>query len=222
MKVLIVAKTYMSQAFCVGAYDMDNHKNIRLLTNQEKNQPLNTSFEIGQIWNINYSQRENIVKPHTEDVLIKSCEFIENIKSITDYLIKHVPIWKGSPSNIFDGKVSFPIGQSGFIGQKNSNLSQSVGFWIPDENLELTILEDKKHYLYFGEQIYSFPFVGTMTKVETIPSGTLVRVSLARWWSPNPNQFQKRCYCQLSGWFDVPTEDNKERAANITDYDFSL
>ena len=203
MKLLIVAKTHMSQAFCVGAYDMDNHKNIRLLTSEGKNQPLNTFFEIGQIWNINYSQRDNIVKPHTEDVLIKNCDFIENIKNITDYLTKHVPIWRDEPSNIFDGKISFPIGRAGFIEQKHSNLSQSVGFWISDKNLELTVLDDKKHYLYFGDQIYSFPFVGAIKKVETIPSGTLLRVSLTRWWSPNPNQFQKRCYCQLSGWFDL-------------------
>lgn len=201
MKVLIVAKTYMSRAFCVGAYDMDGHKNIRLLTPEGNNQPPNTSFEIGQIWNIDYIPRPNIVRPHTEDVLIQKCNFIENIKDIRGYLTTHVPIWTGEPSSIFNGKVSFPIGKAGFVEQKDSKLNQSVGFWISDKSLDLTILDDKKHYLYFGEQVYSFPFVGAMEKVETIPSGTLLRVSLARWWSPDPNQFPKRCYCQLSGWF---------------------
>ncbi|MFI3197287.1 MAG: hypothetical protein QX196_03085, partial [Methylococcaceae bacterium] len=57
-------------------------------------------------------------------------------------------------------------------------------------------------YLYFGEQVYSFPFVGSVDTIETISKGTLLRVSLTRWWSPNPNRIKKRCYCQLSGWFD--------------------
>jgi hypothetical protein len=214
----------MSRAFCIGAYDMDNHKNIRLLTSEGNNQPLDTHFEIGQIWNIDYVQRDNIVRPHTEDILIEKIEFIENINNITDYLTKHVPIWRDEPSNIFNGKVNFPIGKAGFIEQRNASLDQSVGFWIPDKSLELTILEDKKHYLYFGEQVYSFPFVGAMGKVETIPRGTLLRVSLTRWWSPNPNQFQKRCYCQLSGWFDlsVQYDNNKAEITNEVDYDFSF
>jgi epoxyqueuosine reductase len=37
----------------------------------------------------------------------------------------------------------------------------------------------------------------------TIPAGTLVRVSLARWWRPDANDtsFPERCFVQLSGWF---------------------
>lgn len=202
MKILIVAKTHMSQAFCIGAYDMDNCINIRLLTLDGKNQPLDTKFKIGQIWEVSYIKRDNIIKPHIEDVLIGNCKFIKNIENITSYLINQVKIWKGSPTSIFDNKINFPIGKSGFLEQKNSNLNLSVGFWISDKDLELTILEDRKHYLYFGEQVYSFPFVGVMKQVETIPKGTLLRVSLTRWWSPEPNQLPERCYCQLSGWYD--------------------
>ena len=199
--VLIVAKTHMSKAFCIGAYDMDGHKNIRLLTLEGGNQPLNTLFDVGQVWMVDYAKRRNIVTPHTEDVLVKSCSFVENMNEICGYLTNTVPIWKGDPSNIFNGKLEFPIGRAGYLGQVNSGLNQSVGFWISDKSLELTILEDKKHYLYFGEQVYSFPFVGAMGKVETIPCGTLLRVSLARWWSPDRTKFPPRCYCQLSGWF---------------------
>lgn len=204
MRVLIVAKTHMSHDFCVGAYDMDNHKNIRLLTSLGHNQPTDTKFEIGQIWDIDYNQRTDITRPHTEDVLVAKSTFLENIDNISNYLVKTVPIWAGDPSSLFNGMINFPIGRAGFLELKNSSLAQSVGFWIPDKKLELTILEDEKHYLYFGDQIYSFPFVGAMDKVETIPKGTLLRVSLARWWSPKTNQIPKRCYCQLSGWFDFP------------------
>ena len=202
MEVLIVAKTHMKNAFCIGAYDITNKRNVRLLTSSENNQPLDTRFGIGQIWEIDYIKRQNIIKPHIEDVLIQNATFLRNIDNIYDFLINNVNIWKGNPDEIFYGKINFPIGKSGFLEQKNNELSQSVGFWMPDNDIELTILQDQKHYLYFGQQVYSFPYVGTFNKVETIKKGAILRVSLTRWWSPNINKIPKRCYCQLSGWFN--------------------
>ncbi len=52
--VLIVAKTYMKNAFCVGAYDMENKRNIRLLSASGENQPRDTRFNVGQLWNLKY------------------------------------------------------------------------------------------------------------------------------------------------------------------------
>ena len=204
MEVLIVAKTHMKNAFCVGAYDIKNKKNVRLLTKDEDNQPLNTKFNIGQIWDIDYKNRSNIINPHVEDVLVQRCEFLENVENLSEFLTNNVPIWKGGPSCLFEGKINFPLGRtSGFLEKKNSDLTQSVGFWVSDNDLELTILDDKKHYLYFGvDQPYSFPFVGAMDRVETIPKGTILRVSLSRWWSPS-NNLPRACYCQLSGWYDL-------------------
>jgi hypothetical protein len=201
MEVLIVAKTHMKNAYCIGSYDITNRKNIRLLTANEDNQPLDTKFNIGQIWELEYIERPNIIKPHVEDILVKKATYIRNVNNMYDFLTQNVNIWQGSPETIFNGKISFPIGKSGFLEQKNSSLDQSVGFWMPDNDIELTILEDKKHYLYFGQQVYSFPFVGTIGKVETISKGSILRVSLTRWWSPNTQTIEKRCYCQLSGWF---------------------
>ena len=200
MEVLIVAKTIMKNAFCIGAYDITNRKNVRLLTLSRTNQPIDTKFNVGQIWDINYEESPNIVKPHIEDILVKNAVFLRVIDNMYEFLISNVPFWEGSPENIFEGKINFPIGKSGYLELKDSDLAQSVGFWIPDKDVELTILRDKKHYLYFGDQVYAFPFVGTMNKIETIPRGAILRVSLARWWSGDTNN-QKRCYCQLSGWF---------------------
>ena len=54
MEILIVAKTHMKNAFCVGAYDITNKRNIRLLTSNELNQPTDTQFNVGQLWNMEY------------------------------------------------------------------------------------------------------------------------------------------------------------------------
>ena len=202
MKVLIVAKTHMKNAFCIGSYDLTNKKNVRLLTSAEENQPLDTKFNIGQVWEIDYISRPNIIKPHVEDVLVQRASFVKEIDDMYGFLLQNVNIWKGNPEVIFNGKISFPMGGSGYLEQKFSDLSQSVGFWIPDDDIELTILDNKKHYLYFGQQVYYFPFVGSINKIDKISKGTILRVSLTRWWSPNLDKIPKRCYCQLSGWFE--------------------
>ena len=202
MEVLIVAKTYMKNAYCVGALDITNNKNIRLLTSNDENQPLETKFEVGQVWDIDYIVRANIVLPHSEDVLVQNAAYLRNQTRLNEYLINKVPIWKGSPENIFSCKLKFPNGQSGYLDQKNSDLNQSVGFWLPDQDLELTILDDNKHYFYFGDQVYAIPYVGTKKVIDQIKQGTLIRLSIARWWTPNASRQQKRCYLQLSGWYE--------------------
>jgi hypothetical protein len=45
-------------------------------------------------------------------------------------------------------------------------------------------------------------YVGFEPAIELITHGSLVRVSLARWWRPDDDS-EERCYLQLSGWYDV-------------------
>ncbi|MFZ4412022.1 MAG: dual OB domain-containing protein [Bacteroidales bacterium] len=204
MQVLIVAKTFMKNTCCIGAFNLNENKNIRLLTSSSENQPFDTEFNIGQIWEVDFIERPNIISPHREDVLVKNATFLKKQLRLNDYLIDNMPIiWKGNPDNIFGGKIKFPIGQSGYLEQINAGIDHSVGFWLPDKDLELTIFEDNKHYFYFGDnQVYAFPYVGTVHAIDKIRKGSLIRLSLARWWSPDSTRYQKRCYCQLSGWYD--------------------
>jgi hypothetical protein len=118
-----------------------------------------------------------------------------------NFLIDHAPIWHGSPEILFGGKVHFERNKSAYIRPANIP-DQSVGFWAPDKNLELTILNDHKHYFYFGDnnEVFVMPYVGFVKPVETIKRGTLVRVSLARWWR-QPGFNDERCYLQISGWY---------------------
>lgn len=202
-EVLIVAKTYMKNAFCVGAYDITNKRNIRLFTCKCENQPIDTEFNVGQVWGMEYTNRADIIKPHTEDVLVQTTSFIKNIENISNFLFENMPIWRGNPTKVFDGLINFPYARSGRLELENAHLAQSVGFWAADKKLDLSILDNKKHYLYFGkgQEIFCFPYTGSIDKVETIPKGTLIRVSLTRWWSPPSVNIAKGCYCQISGWY---------------------
>jgi hypothetical protein len=203
MEVLIVAKTHMKNGACIGALDLSTKKNIRLLNDNDQNQPKDTDFEIGQVWDLEYHVRQTIIPPHVEDVIVTRKTFLRKQKNLNLFLLNNVNVWKGDPRSIFDNKIDFPIAKSGYVTKQRGIPSQSVGFWLADKDLELTILDDQKHYFYFGDynDVYVFPYVGYADTNEKIRKGSIIRVSLARWWSPTPNIY-KRCYCQLSGWYE--------------------
>ena len=57
-----------------------------------------------------------------------------------------------------------------------------------------------KHYYYYNN--IRIKFVGYQSLVERIPAGTIIRLSLATWWSgDNDGKGEDRCYLQLSGWY---------------------
>lgn len=191
----------MSKTACVGAFELATRKNIRLLNEDGTNQATDTPFEVGQIWDVTYDTHLNPKAPHMEDVLIKSRILVGTQLNTGEFLKTNAPIWIGSPEKLFDGKIHYEYIKSGFV-RPDSIPSQSVGFWIPDKNLELTIFSDRKHYFYFGDSndIFVMPYVGYTNVVERIEKGTLIRVSLARWWK-QPGFKDERCYLQISGWY---------------------
>lgn len=92
---------------------------------------------------------------------------------------------------------------SGYISKNGEIPDNSVGFWISDRNLKKRIAFDKVRYNYPVENGWrSLPYVGFEEPVETIPAGTLIRVSLARWWDTN-GKTEDRCSSQLSGWYNL-------------------
>ena len=74
----------------------------------------------------------------------------------------------------------------------------SVGFWIADRNLYFQSNYNK--YNYSDGDIFQLPYVGVDNPINIIQKGTVIRVSLARWWSKN-NETEARCYLQLSGFY---------------------
>jgi len=116
-----------------------------------------------------------------------------------------IKIWKGSSDVLFDGNLQWTSGGSGYISENGGIPTSSVGFWIPDKDLTRKDFNDKVRYSY-PLRWRNISYVGFQNPVDLIPAGTLVRVSLARWWSPNDNE--ERCYLQLSGWYGLPEPSN--------------
>ncbi len=201
MDVIIVSKTRMFNNSCIGGV-LGNGRFVRLLDAYGNNQDFDNKIEVGDVYTITFSERQDKRPPHVEDILLNSMEFkfsFPTINKMVDYLTNklNVKVWRGSTETLFDGKVEWTNAGSGFISEYAIPVN-SVGFWIPDQDLIRNDYFEKVRYSYPFRQ-RNIKFVGFQNPVDRIPAGTLVRTSLARWWSPNENE--ERCYLQLSGWY---------------------
>ena len=219
MDVIIVSKTHMSNAACVGALATKG-RSLRLLNKNGDNQPTDTDFEVRHVWEIEFTEREYNRSPHIEDVLVISRNLKGTLKDELTMLQMverfNAPIWRGSPDILFDGKLNWTNNGSRYINEENGIPDNSVGFWIPDRPL-------KKREFYGTRYSYpningwrSLPFVGFGNEIDIIPAGSLVRVSLARWWDRN-GETEERCSLQLSGWYDLaePEQDHENEGDDL-------
>ncbi len=207
MKVLIVAKTRMQGVACVGGLALDTSRGLRLMKSNGGPQPRDTDYEVGQIWEMQYEPSPDIKPPHVEDVCVKERELVGCEPNLKEFLRKRVQPWQGPPSRIFDCLVRPTYEGHGYVNEIMGIPDCSTGFWLPDRPLHLHIDNNKAYYRYplpkgtRGVQIIRY--VGYAPTVEVIPAGTLVRLSLARWWKPQgaSTEVEWRCYLQLSGWY---------------------
>lgn len=203
-EIIIVSKTKMKDNHvCIGGVTKDGLL-VRLLDENGFNHLDTIDFEIGQVYDIEFENRQNIIPPHVEDILVKSKNFKET-NSIKLWLIaKKVKIWRGNADNLFDGKLEWDVNRGtsrsflkGYISSNNIPI-HSVGFWIADRDLYFQSNYGK--YNYTNGDIVQLPYVGVNNPINKIPKGTIIRVSLARWWSKD-TETEERCYLQLSGFY---------------------
>lgn len=200
MKVLIVAKTHMQNAACIGGL-LENNRSVRLLQSNGHNHSPDTDYQVGQIWEVEFQERQETIPPHVEDILIQKRKFIGTYATLGKYLRTKVDVWKGGIENLYDGLIRFTQNGSGYISHRVGIPNVSTGYWLPDKTLICDgNLLDKVKYTYSNNRHISY--VGYEKPLATIPENTLVRVSLARWWKPdNAPEMEERCYLQLSGWY---------------------
>lgn len=200
MNVLIVGRTKMSGASrCIGGL-AHNGKSVRLV---KPNGQWDTSsgFQIGSVWDVDFTPITGLVDPHTEDVHVQNFNHVGVQPNLSTYLLSRLKPWQGGIDQVFGGLLGFTGSGNGYISHARGVPNYSTWFWVADE--DLTLRDDGKHYDYPGQwSNKGMSYVGEPTPIPVIPAGTLVRLSLARWWKPpNVDDLEERCYLQLSGWF---------------------
>jgi ATP-dependent DNA helicase RecQ len=194
MKVLIIAKTWVGNEVCVGGLDANN-RSVRLLERDGSFVAPNT-YNVGEVWDIQYTDAPGDA-PHFEDVLVQSRTLVGTQPNLAAHLRRRITPWVGGIDSLYEGKLGFTGSGHGYIEAPNIP-SRSTWFWEPDR--DLVVADDGQYYLY---PPYGIKYVGVEPPLPVIPQGTLVRVSLARWWRPRnaDPSFPLRCYLQLSGWY---------------------
>lgn len=200
MNVLIVGRTKMSGANrCIGGLAHDG-SSVRLVK-QSGQWDTTSGFDVGDIWDIDFKPMKGLVYPHTEDVLVNKFSYVGQQQGLAAHLLSRVKPWRGGIDQVFEGRLGFTGSGNGYISQTRGVPCYSTWYWVADE--DLTLRDDGKHYDYPGR--YSskgMSYVGEPAAIPVIPAGTLVRLSLARWWKPQDiEDLEERCYLQLSGWF---------------------
>ncbi len=217
MEVLIVAKTHLTEGACIGALDR-NGRCLRLLDETGGHQHANCPFNVKQVWEITSRKANKLIPPHVEDVKVLHKEYRRMLRegqTMLQVLDRcSVRVWKGSPEVLFDGYLAWSKGGSGYISRTGGIPKQSVGFWVSDKDLFKYNVYERIRYRYPDwRHLRSLPFVGFDTPDEIIPAGTLLRVSLARWWDKE-GETEERCSLQLSGWYDLKPEINPVAQVN--------
>ncbi|MBI4759759.1 MAG: dual OB domain-containing protein [Chloroflexota bacterium] len=205
MKALIVAKTRMQNAACIGGI-LENNRSVRLLQPNGHNHPQDTDYQVGQVWEIEFQERQDIIPPHVEDILVQRRRLLGTYEHLGKYLRARVKIWKGGIENLYDGFIRFTQNGSGYICHKIGLPSVSTGYWLPDKPLALVYDSNQPNKVRYKYAVTGYDkyvsYVGYEEPLPTIPANTLIRVSLARWWKPDDApEMEERCYLQLSGWY---------------------
>ena len=204
-KVIVVSKTQMKSEYCIGGI-LEDGCFVRLLKSDGHNQDTATIFTVGRWYDIEYRERLHKRPPHIEDILVLRaipCEMASPI-NLQDFIQSRfsAKILNGGATVLFDGKNKLSASGGAYINSE-AIPEHSVGFWVPNVNLWMKKFADtgKTKYSYKdGERWYNIPYVGLQDPIPRIPAGTLLRVSLARWWQKDENT-EERCYLQLSGWY---------------------
>lgn len=202
MNVLIVGRTRMGgSSRCIGGLSQSDWS-IRLLDHVGQNWHHTAPFQIGEIWDVTFVRAKEVVLPHTEDRRVTNYRLVGAEPNLRQHLLNRIAPWRGSITEIFGRVLGFTSSNNGFVCGRLGVPPVSTWFWIPDRDLMLRA--DGKHYDYpCDDRLRGLVYVGEPQALQVIPAGTLVRVSLARWWRPRDADphLEERCYLQLSGWF---------------------
>ncbi len=215
MRVLIVAKTRMGSGACIGAIT-EKGESVRLVPfNADPHDGANREYEVGDVWEITGEPETLLTPPHNENFVVHSksrlCR-MEDMRELIGAIELLMPPKTGHPRMLYEGLLqNTEIGRL-HIAEQSGIPPYSTTFWRTDQPLILDIEKQRPRYRYPTENGgCTFTFGGFQEPLETISTGTLLRVSLAHWWRPEDEpEKEKRCYAQISGWYLEEVKPEKQ------------
>ena len=198
-QVLVVCKTNMERKYCLGGLTLDKLEKIRLLTADGYNQPTDTRFEVGDIWDCRLDTKPALSLPHTEDVRVLRAQPLRRLRNPKAFLLdtlNHVPSgWL----ELFEGKLQAAPSGTTFVSEDKGLPGYAHEFWRPQLPLRRHEERGKVYYVVDGaKRPVRMSYTGVAAAPQVIPAGSLLHLSLARPWAPPDGKIEPRCYLLLS------------------------
>ena len=208
----------MGGGACIGAIT-ETGESVRLISfNADPHDGANREYEIGDIWEISAEPvpETSLIPPHNENIVVHKKSRLHTTKDTKD-LVSAIellmPPKTGHPQELYEGLLKTTDSGSLYVAAEGNLPPYSTTFWRPDQPLIRDTEGKRIRYRYPTENgDCTLTFAGFQEPVETIPAGTLLRVSLAHRWRPeNDSSIEERHYAQLSGWFlaEIKQEEPK-------------
>ncbi len=205
-EVLIVGKTNMGKQLCLGGIVLENRRPVRLLPSKGIGHPLDKPIFLGEVWDMTFNEvpASEITPPHTEDVRAIRGRRIRRYadKELLQKLASCIEARTVEPQELFDSRIRFTRNARGYVSPRHGLPQYSTGFWRFRLPLIRIAEDDGSRFWVFGERgkmLLDVKYVGLEEDVpEELAPGTLLRFSLAHGFPDDP---QRRCFLQLSGWF---------------------
>ena len=214
-KVLIVAKTRQGTHACIGGITFEGQSVRLVAADAAVNEHAGMDYAVGEVWEVDIRPTENLVPPHVENVVVWSKRRLGTAADPISSIEQRMPPVSGGIEALFSGLALAWSSGALYITERGGVPPYSTMFWRPDQALQRSDDGKRIRYRYAAAGGgRTLVFVGFQEPIETIPAGTLLRVSLAHWWRPAEDEDgELRCYVQLSGWFLPPAGASRQAVA---------
>ncbi len=198
----------MGSGACIGAIT-ENGESVRLIPyDADPHDGANNEYNVGDIWEITAEPvpETALIPPHNENIIVREKHRLyvtKDTKSLVSAIELLMPPKTGHPRELYEGLLKSTGSGSLYIAVDGDTLAYSTMFWRSDQPLTRDTEGRRIRYRYPTENGgCTLTFVGFQEPLETIPAGTLLRLSLAHRWRPEDQpDAEERHYAQLSGWF---------------------
>lgn len=181
VKILILSKTKYGNLFCMGGVILNNNQLVRLTDRFGNYQPADTDLKIGNIIEGEIEQCNSLIPPHIENVILLNYEIVDKENDLKNFILNSgLDIYNGNVEGLFDGLLKWTFNGSGYYDNQEKAPKNSVGFLITDTDL---VLFGK--YYKITDNNKKISYVGCEPPIEILPKGTLLRVSLSKWFYPD-------------------------------------
>lgn len=194
--VVILTRTIMKDGVCVGAWDVNNDRMLRLLNEKGHKLSDEAPFQVGEAYKIKYATHYNITKPHTEDVAVYQYTYLDEVetKDFND-LIEFLCIQDLALEELFDGVLIWE-------GSAHMTPDNCTDYSVQIATLTCELTKSGEYYEQFiwGHPTKRIKYVGALPIDELpscLPPGTPIRFSLARFWDRHKDGTY-RAHLQLS------------------------